>query len=125
MASWLATTFRRSVLRWVARLLIVLWALYWIYFMFTSGTGVVSLIYMILVLAIVGLTWRQELTGGVLLILQVVFAWSTLGEASFQATTFNMLMVWPPLLVGVLLILNWWLARLPVVEKRPAQREEK
>lgn len=107
---------RVGLLRWATRVLVFAWAIYWIYLIFTGGYGVVPIIYMLLIVAILALTWRQELIGGVLLILQVVFAWSTLGEMRFELNQFYLLMIVPPLLVGVLLILGWWLARYPPAE---------
>ena len=112
---------RIGLLRWIARILIFAWAIYWVYLAFTGGYGAdghgaVSVIYMVLIIAILALTWRQELSGGALLILQVVFAWSTLGDMRFEFNQFYLLMIIPPLLVGVLLILSWWLARHPPAE---------
>ena len=98
---------RVGLLRWIARVLLFAWALYWLYLAITAGYGVVPVIYMVLVVAIIALTWRQELIGGVLLILQVIFAWSTLGEMRFELSQFYLLMILPPLLVGILLILCW------------------
>ncbi len=117
MASKAAAARRRiGVLRWVARILLIVWAVYWVYLAFTGGHGVVPVIYMVLVVAILGLTWRQELTGGVMLILQVIFAWSTLGGMRFELSQFQLLMIIPPLLVGILLILCWWAVRNPPAE---------
>jgi len=107
---------RVGALRWVARLLCLIWAVYWLYLAITMGYGVVSVIYMVLVVAILALTWRQELIGGVLLILQVIFAWSTLGEMRFELTQFYLVMILPPLLVGILLILCWVAVRNPPAE---------
>jgi hypothetical protein len=107
---------RAKLLRWITRLLMFAWAIYWVYLIFTGGYGIVPIIYMVLIVAILALTWRQELIGGVLLILQVIFAWSTLGEMRFELNQFYLLMIIPPLLVGVLLILGWWLARYPPAE---------
>jgi hypothetical protein len=113
-----AAAARRRIgwLRWVARILLIAWAAYWVFLTFTAGYGAVSVIYMVLVVAILGLTWRQELIGGVLLIMQVIFAWSTLGEMRFEMSQFYLLMIIPPLLVGVLLILCWFAVRFPPEE---------
>jgi hypothetical protein len=107
---------RVRLLRWITRALMFVWAVYWVYLIFSGGHGIVPVIYMVLIVAILALTWRQELIGGVLLILQVIFAWSTLGEMRFELNQFYLLMIIPPLLVGVLLILGWWLARYPPAE---------
>ena len=113
-----AAAARRRIgwLHCTARILLFVWALYWVYLTFTAGHGVVPVIYMVLIVAILALTWRQELIGGVLLILQVIFAWSTLGEMKFELSQFYLLMIIPPLLVGVLLILCWWAVRHPPAE---------
>ena len=122
MANRAAAARRRiGVLRWVARVLLIVWAVYWVFLAFTggygaAGHGAVSVIYMVLVIAILVLTWRQELTGGVMLILQVIFAWSTLGEMRFEFNQFYLLMIIPPLLVGILLILCWLAVRNPSAE---------
>jgi hypothetical protein len=107
---------RTGLLRWIVRVLMFVWVIYWIYLIFTGGYGFVPVVYMVLIIAILALTWHQELIGGVLLILQVIFAWSTLGEMRFEFNQFYLLMIVPPLLVGVLLIFSWWLARYPPAE---------
>ena len=107
---------RIGLLRWIARILLFAWAVYWVFLAITAGYGAVPIIYMVLIVAILALTWRQELIGGVLLILQVIFAWSTLGEMRFELSQFYLLMIIPPLLVGVLLILCWWAVRHPPAE---------
>lgn len=108
--------------RWTARVIMILWALFWLWFALAGGIGELrslgpmGLVSELLVVAIMVLclliAWFAELVGGLLLIAAAAVAYfffhipSQFGTSG--GTLMLLVMVLPPLLAGVLLIVNCW-----------------
>lgn len=109
-------TFKR-VLYWTPRILSILFALFVSLFaldVFSEGYSfwetllalLIHLIPIYVILIVLAISWRWEWTGGVLFIslaaLYLVISWG-----QFHWSTY-LVMSGPPLLVGVLFIINWF-----------------
>ena len=106
-----------NTLRWIARILIVLWGGFWVWFNLASGLSEVGehgagalLVHsgVALVIALVVLVgWKFELVAS-LLLLAVAAAFQLIfhpkGTTALHLTA-------PPAAIGLLLLLAWWLRR--------------
>jgi hypothetical protein len=115
------------LLRYTARGLFIVWAAFWIFFNVASGAGeldslgimalISHLLMPLLALMTLYFVWRQELFGGILLVLQAVFF-----SLFFHTREWFMLLTLPcPLLLsGVLLLVCWAASRPHRVKPQPA-----
>jgi hypothetical protein len=112
------------LLRWIARVILVLWALFWLYFNIGSGIaerseyGAQSMFghfgAAAITLLLVLIAWFFEGAGGILLILVALTVSYFLVMhfsrwAGFTVPTLAL----PALVAGVLLVLNQWAVRKP------------
>jgi hypothetical protein len=112
-------------LRWIARVIFILWALFWLYFNIGSGIveheGPESMFWHLAVAAIIlvaaAVAWFFEDVGGILLILLALAACYVIRIPAQIATPDGQLLlltlVLPPLSAGVLLVVNHWVVRRP------------
>jgi len=103
-----------EILRWIARVLLILWAAFWLYFNIgsifywlgeqgPSGTVVhIAMVGVIVVLLLAA--WLFELVGGILLVL---FALATFYQWGVHRPLVMLTLCLPPLIIGVLLITCW------------------
>lgn len=106
-----------NVLRWVARILIVLWGGFWVWFNLASGLSDVGeagagalLVHsgVALVIALVVLvSWRWELPAS-LLLLAVAVAFQLFFHPKGLTA---LILTAPPAVIGLLLLAAWWLRR--------------
>ena len=108
--------------RWTARVIMVLWALIWLYIALTGGFGELAqlgplgkiplLAVVILMIVCLLIAWFAEVVGGILLIVVALAAYFFFKVPTQFATSSGMFMllamVLPPLLAGVLLVVNVW-----------------
>jgi hypothetical protein len=109
---------RTIVVRWIARGILLAWAGWWIFFSIASGIaempdlGMMALLAHLMVPAEILITlyvaWRWELVGGILLLLEVVFAWFFFDLHEPKALFVALALALPAALAGVLLIACWF-----------------
>ena len=105
------------VVRWIARVILIAWAAWWIFFSVASGIaempdlGAMALITHLMVPVEILLTlyvaWRWELAGGILLLLEVVIAWYFFDLYEPKALFVALTLALPAALAGVLFIACW------------------
>jgi len=103
--------------RWIARGIIIAWAAWWIFFSVASGIaempdlGMMALITHLMVPVEILLTlyvaWRWELAGGILLLLEVIFAWYFFNLHEPKQLFVALTLALPATLAGVLFIACW------------------
>ncbi len=98
------------IIRWIARILLILWAVFWLCFNVASGFGelaehgVGSLVNHLVVAGLIVtallIVWRNELLGGI-----VLLALGVLGQVLFHPrANVAWSLTAPPVLVGLLLV---------------------
>ena len=106
------------VLRWIARIILIAWALIWLYFYAGlaaaafEATGLngalVPLIVLVAIVFALVVAWLLELFGALIFIAAAVFAWFQWEQPHwFSLATICL----PMLLAGLLLIIAWAIAR--------------
>ena len=108
---------RMVVLRWITWIILILWGGWWVFFNIASGISEISelgpmgLVMHLIMPAVIIVTmlvvWYWELAGGILLIIEAVFAlWFF--DVRMDITDFTMLsMVMPAMIAGFLAIICW------------------
>lgn len=103
-----------TILRWIARVMLIFWAAFWLFFNIVSlfywlgeqgpqgtvGHLVMALVIIVLLFA----AWFLELLGGILLI---AFSLLTFYQWGWHRPVVALTLCLPPLVMGVLFILCW------------------
>ena len=121
------------VVRWIARVLMILWGAFWLWFAIADGIGdwrnmhspmplLLELLVPLIGIAVLVAAWRWELFGGIMFLLVAAafqlkfhYNWNTpMGRSTIP------ILLGPPVLTGVLLIVSWLLNRRHVAPQLPS-----
>jgi hypothetical protein len=122
--------------RWTARVIMILWALFWLFFAVADGMGDLAklgpagktplIAFVVVVIVCLLIAWFAELIGGLLLIAVGLVAYfffhvPTQFAEGNSGIFVLLVMVLPPLLAGVLLEVNLWVVhKAKLVPPKPA-----
>jgi len=103
------------ILRWIAWVILIIWAAFWIYFGVGSGIAEISslgfmalimhLIMPVAILIILYISWRWPAIGGILLLLGVGFAWFAFNLNDPKRIIVALVLALPGAVAGVLFVI--------------------